>query len=43
MNKQYDQHTALNASTLILKLAENGRDNKILLTYYNEILIMRSS
>ena len=43
MNKQYDQHTASNA-TEYLKFAEkNGRDNKILLTDYIEILILRSS
>ena len=45
MNKQYDQHTASNASTWILKLTEkqNGRDNKILLIDYDEIQFLRWS
>ena len=43
MNKQYDQHTASNA-TEYLKFAEkNSRGNKILLTDSNGILILLSS
>ena len=43
MNKQYDQHTASNA-TEYLKFAEkNCRDNKILLIDSSGILILLSS